>query len=379
MKIREHLRALRTRLGPAPLIEIGISRANLLGNLATYRAAYPHLAFAPVLKSNAYGHGLLEVARILDREPIAFFMTDSWHEARELRRGGVKSRIVVMGYVRPETVAASRLKCIDCAIVDLEELRALVRLVRRPLRLHLKIDTGMHRQGLGPHELPKAAKLVAENRHLSVAGLCSHFADADTADSPLTAKQLAAWREASREAERLFPGLDYRHFAATAAVGQVPPELGNVARLGIGLYGFDRIEGSALPLRPVLELRSSIVSLRQIAKGEAVGYNGTYLAKDRATIATVPLGYFEGVDRRLSNRGAMLVRDRQVPIAGRVSMNMCSLDVTSIPDVERGDTVIAISRDRTAPNSVPALARMIETNLHEILIHIPAHLRRVVE
>src|SRR3989344_2804994 len=328
MKWLDRLRSMRrSRDGYTPLIEVGISRENILHNLHLYQKTYPGIDIAPVLKSNAYGHGLIEIASILDGEDIPFFMTDSWYEAQRLRQALVKHHILIMGYVRPELIAKSELSRIDTAIVDLEQLRELAKIAERPIRIHLKVDTGMHRQGLLPGEVAEVAHIVASNPVLTVAGICSHFADANTAGSTHTDAQLAVWRHVAEEARKRFPSIEYRHLAATAGMAHAGSAGANVARIGIGLYGFDTSPGAPLPLRPVLELRSSIVSLRRIGKGESVGYNVTHTASGDSLIATVPMGYFEGVDRRLSGKGLMLVRGREAPIAGCVSMNMTSLDV----------------------------------------------------
>jgi alanine racemase len=153
----------------------------------------------------------------------------------------------------------------------------------------------------------------------------------------------------------------------------------NVARLGIGLYGFDTSHNGHAALRPVLQMRSFITSLRNIPAGDCVGYNATYKVTRPSVIATVPVGYFEGIDRGLSSIGSMLVRGLRAPLAGRTSMNMSSLDVTDIPGVTRGDTVIAISRTASDQNSVEQMARLSGTTPYVILVHIPQHLKRVVE
>jgi len=380
MKWLDRLRSIRrSQDGYTPLIEVGISRDNLLHNLHTYQEAYPGVGIIPVLKSNAYGHGLLEIARILEGEGVPFIMTDSWFEAERLRKAGVRQRILIMGYVRPELIARQGLRDVDVAIVDIEQLRELATLARRSARIHLKIDTGMHRQGLLPEELLEVARIVAGNPALVVVGICSHLGDADTAGSAHTDAQLTSWRHILQEAQTLFPQIEYRHIAATAGMAHADSAGGNVARIGIGLYGIDTSPGASLPVQPVLELRSSIVSLRRIGKGESVGYNATHKTKSESLVATVPMGYFEGIDRRLSGSGVMQVAGQEASIAGRVSMNMTSLDVSDIPNARRGDTVIAISRTPTDPNSVIGIARRVGTHPCEILVHVPAHLRRVIE
>ena len=367
-----------------PLIEVGISKTALLHNLHTYQNAFPDLQIAPVLKSNAYGHDLGLIARLLDKENIAFFMVDSLYEARRLRSAGAGSRIVVMGYVRPEEIAASRLSRVDFAITDIEQVRALLQITHTPIRVHLKIDTGMHRQGIPLSLLSETVALLKQNSNLIVAGVCSHFADADTANSTHTNLPLTHWKTALAHCMLEFPSIEYRHFGATKGMRFAKEANTNVARLGIGLYGFDTAPEHETTLEPVLELRSIIGELRLIPKGDSVGYNATYTASRETRVATVPAGYFEGIDRRLSNKGTVQVRGTACPIIGRVSMNMTTIDVTDVPHVSVGDSVTLISRNLEAPNSVQGIARSVSTDAYReseyvVLVHIPQHLKRVLE
>ncbi|MDB5237369.1 MAG: Alanine racemase [Parcubacteria group bacterium] len=362
-----------------PLIEIGISRENLLHNLHTYQAQYPKLSFAPVLKSNAYGHGMCLIARLLDKENIVFFMVDSLYEARTLRHSGIRSRILVLGYVRPEDIARNHLRDIDFAIVDIEQARSLSTIAHRPLRLHLKIDTGMHRQGIMPGDIPEVISLIRSNRHLQVVGVCSHLADADGPNSENTDKQVAVWNENVGTIAAAFPSLQYRHISATKGAAWAERAGTNVGRLGIGLYGFDTAYDGNAPLKPVLQMRTFITSVRTLGVGDFVGYNATYTATRPVRIATVPVGYYEGIDRGLSNIGSMQVRGSRAPIAGRVSMNISCIEITDIPDAKQGDEVIAISRDPADQNSVVQMAHLTGTTPYVILTHIPQHLKRLVE
>lgn len=333
------------------------------------------MRFAPVLKSNAYGHGLAGVAELLDSEDIAFFMVDSLYEAATLRRAGVKSRIVVMGYVRPESIVTSTLRDTDYAVTDLEQLRALAKDVRRGTRIHLKLDTGMHRQGILPESLSEAIELVGSNPKLTVVGAATHLADADNEDDSFTQTQLATWEAMHTELTSAFPSLEYRHVAATKGARFIK---GDVLRLGMGLYGYDA-SVSDLRLKPVLSMRSFVTSLRMVPAGESVGYNATFKTKRPSRIATVPAGYYEGIDRGLSNVGSLMVNGVPCPIAGRVSMNMTSIDVTDLPQVKRGDTVTLISSNPEDLNSVRSMAKLSGTTPYVILAHLPGHLYRIVE
>ena len=372
------------RSRPSSLIRIGISRENLFHNLNAYRNAYPGQEFAPVLKSNAYGHGLILVAKLLDKEPIAFFMVDSLFEARRLKDAGIRSRVLVMGYVRPEDIARSRLRGVDFALVDIEQARELTRTLRTPKRVHIKVDTGMHRHGILPEQIHEVIALLRSNPNLQVVGLCSHFADADTAGSKHAALQVERWKSASEALTEAFPAIRYRHLAATKGVRYAEEASTNVARLGLGLYGFDTAPGEGASLRPVLEMRTIVSSVRTIPAGESIGYNATFTAPEPMTLATIPAGYYEGIDRRLSGKGSVRIKGVRCPIIGRVSMNMTSVDVSRVADVSPGDEVTVISRNLEDPNSIPQIAKLVSTDDYReseyvMLAHLSPQLRRVVE
>lgn len=361
-----------------PLIQVSISKERLLHNLHTYQKTYPELSIAPMLKSNAYGHGLCLVGRLLDKEDIAFFAVDSLFEARRLREGGVRSKIVVMGYVRPEYIARNRLTDVEYALTDIEQLRELSQSVQRPVRVHVKLDTGMHRNGILEEDLPEAIRLIQANPSLKVTGVCSHLADADSHDSTFSKNQLTVWERDVLLLDAAFPSIKYRHISATKGVRFSNDASMNTVRVGMGLFGCDTSPHADLPLLPVLSMRSSITSIRDITEGESVGYNGTFIATRVSRIATVPLGYHEGIDRELSNKGMYSVRGTLCPIAGRVSMNMSSIDITDVPDATRGDEVIVISDNENDPHSIQSMARTIGTSPYVLLAHIPEHVWRVV-
>lgn len=386
---REIIARLRApRVDYRPVVTVRISRDAILHNLHAFQARHPGVRFAPVVKSNAYGHGLVEVTKILDSEPKPFFMVDSFYEALVLRRAGVRSKVVMLGYNRMEQLLHPGLK--DCVptIMDFSTLQAVAAKLRRPARFHLKLDTGMHRQGLWGDEIVRAVDIIKANPNIVIEGLCSHLADADGADAACTEGQIAQWNEAAALYRRHFPGIEYFHLGATAGAAYSSRIDANVARLGIGLYGFNVSPSSTsapLDLRPALSMVSVVSSLRTIPAGERVGYNGTWIAAHDARIATVPVGYREGVDRRLSGsggdgpeaKGFFMVGGAVCPIVGRVSMNITSVDVTG-RDPAVGDEAVVISSNSRDRNSVEHIARACGTIPYEILIHIPDHLQRVV-
>ncbi|MBU1292963.1 alanine racemase [Patescibacteria group bacterium] len=383
MDIQRHLkRALRRvyarRHAQVPLITISISKDRLLHNLRTYRKEYPELAIAPMLKSNAYGHGLCVVGRLLDSEDISFFAVDSLYEARKLREGGVRSPIVVMGYVRPEDIVRNKLRHVSFAITDLEQLRTVSRTAKKPTVLHIKFDTGMHRNGILEQDIEECIELLQANTSLQVDGVCSHLADADNIDAGFSIAQLGVWERCVSRMHSAYPSLEYTHISATKGARFATGAPMNTVRIGMGLFGYDTSPKSTLPLLPVLSMQTLVTSLRTIQKGESVGYGATFVADSKRVVATIPVGYAEGLDRELSNRGQVSVTDTLCPLAGRVSMNMASVDVTDCKNVARGDRVTVISSNREDPNSIQGMAKTIGTTPYVLFAHLPEHIMRVV-
>ncbi|OGN03780.1 MAG: alanine racemase [Candidatus Yanofskybacteria bacterium RIFCSPHIGHO2_01_FULL_43_42] len=359
-------------------MEVRISKNNLAGNLKEYQRQYPKFSFAPVLKSNAYGHGLTLVAQILDKENIAFFVVDSLYEAMILRNEGVKSEILVIGYVSAENIKSTKISNTAFTITSIEQLQELARTITMRVKIHLKVDTGMHRQGVLPNQTEEAIKIIKANKHIELEGVCSHLADADGSDKGFTESQIQRWEQAADLIKSNFSIIKYFHLANTAGTFYSDRGCCNVVRLGIGLYGVNSSPFSKLHLRPVLQMQTIISSIKAIPAGEFVGYNITYQAEGPIKVATVPVGYFEGVDRRLSNCGFFKIGNNYCPIVGRVSMNTTSVDITSLPDPRLGDPVIIISNNADDKNSVENTAKIAHTISWEILVHIPQHLRRIV-
>jgi alanine racemase len=375
--MRKFFRHLRAQRNPyQPLVEVRISSENLFYNLRQYQEMIPSRRFAPVLKSNAYGHGLLHAARLLSSEGgIPFFVVDSFFEALMVRNEKIKTPLLIVGYSSLENILQSRLSDVSFTITSIEQLRTLSARLLRPRSFHLKWNTGMHRQGIDPGAWEEAVTLLRKNPNIQVSGMCSHLGDADGLEPFLTQQQIRLWNEIARRARKEFPIIQYIHVEATAGSAYAADIDATVARLGIGLYGFGP---KASRLRPVLSLHACIGSIGDASKGDRIGYNGTYVASRDMRFATVPVGYFEGVDRRLSSKGMMLVRGIECPIIGRVSMNITTLDVTAIGDCQLGEPVVALSATKNDPNTVESWAHICETIPHDILVHIPSHLRRVV-
>lgn len=380
MKLLNILRKIKKSFSDyRPSVEVLIYRENLLHNLNEYKQKCPQLYFAPVLKSNAYGHGLIEVARILDKEKIAFLVVDSLFEAKILRNEGIKSQILIVGYTSAENISGSRISNTAFAITSLGQLQEINQKLKNEKKFHLKIDTGMHRQGILPDEIGEAIEIIQQNKYINLEGVCSHLADADNENESFTQFQINQWEKTVQIFKQNFTTIKFFHLSATAGVKYINQFFSNVVRLGLGLYGINPSLFAKMDLKPVLEMRSIVSSVKNVALGECVGYNATFKADKALKIVAVPVGYFEGVDRRLSNKGYFKIDGTQCPIVGRVSMNITSLDITSVSGVKLGDQALVISRNPQDKNSVENMAKLAGTIPYEILIHVPQHLRRIIK
>ena len=379
MKLTNTLRNIKKKFSSySPSVEVLISKENLLHNLNVYRKLCRNRSLAPVLKSNAYGHGLVEIARILEKEDKAFFVIDSLYEAMVLRDKGIKSPLLIIGYTSPENINNCKLSNVSFTITSLDQLHLVSKLITNRKTIHLKIDTGMHRQGILPNQIDEATDIIKSSKLLHLDGVCSHLADADNTDQTFTQLQIRVWEETIRSIKSNFPDIKYFHILATAGASQPENITNNVLRLGIGLYGIDLGTKDAIGLRPVLQMQSVISSIKAIRPEEYVGYGITYKTTRKTRIATIPVGYFEGVNRKLSNQGMVKIGDIFCPIIGRVSMNITTIDVSNVPDMILGDKVIVISNNKNDPNSIINIAKMCDVIPYEILVQIPQHLRRTI-
>jgi alanine racemase len=369
---------LRDRQTPyEPLITVRISREALLHNLATFRKLAPSWSCAPVLKSNAYGHGLLEVARILEGHAgVAFLIVDSYFEVRVLRTSGIRTPLLVIGHTPTETLTGNPFGDVAFTVGSLAQLKEIVAMDITVSPLHIKIDTGMHRQGIALAELSETMRIISGSS-LSIQGLCSHLADSDGAAPDFTRAQIQEWNDAVKLWKTHSPETRWYHLSNTSGARYGKDIDANLFRLGLGLYGFE-CSDTVKDLRPALSMHTKITALRHIPAGEKVGYNCTFTAPRPTAVATIPIGYFEGMDRRLSNKGFVRIRGRECPVIGRVSMNMTTIDVTDLPLVKEGDEVEVIGTDLSSKNTAANIAGLCGTIPYDILVRIPAHLRRVV-
>ena len=355
-----------------------IDRAALLHNLEVFQKEYAPVRVAPVLKSNAYGHGLVQVARILEATRPPFLVVESYYEAIILRNEGIRSPILVMGYTATENIQRCGLRDVAFTLVSHEQLLELASALRRPQRFHLKVDTGMRRYGVEPFDVPDALATIKASGYIRLEGVCSHMAQTIAPSDRVARAQIKAWNTITRVVKNEFPNIPHRHLASTGGSYWSADIDANIIRVGLGCYGIDYSPRRTLPVQPVLSVTSTLGAIRQVSPGEGVGYGHTFVADRAMTVATVASGYDACMDVRLSNKGTVLLQGHPCPIVGRICMNGAMIDVTAVPNVKPGDEVLLISQVPEDPNSVQNMAQLTGASPHVILTSISSALQRVI-
>lgn len=348
-------------------------------------------SLVPVVKANAYGHGYLEIAQLLDDEGFTFLAVHNLAEAFILRDAGIKSPPLIMGYIPLNDLREAVAAGFDFVVYNEETLRELAGIATNegPARCHLKLETGTNRQGVTAGQLPRLLQLFKENKQLQLVGLSTHFANIeDTTDHTYAEMQYRRYVEMKKVVEAEGLKIKYAHTASSAASLLFPHTHFNLARAGIALYGLwpsketyvsYRLKGGENKLlQPVLSWKSMIAQIKEIQKGEFIGYGTTYRATADSKIAVIPIGYFDGYDRQLSNQGHVLVNGMRAPVRGRICMDMFMVDITDIPDVNLESEVVLIGRSGEEQLRAEDVAGWAQTINYEVVARIGSHLERRV-
>jgi alanine racemase len=379
----EGMRVLRPRrAAPADAVRPTRAEINLTALRHNLRVVQRHARDArvwAVLKADGYGHGAPAVARTLERAGADGFCVALLEEGIELREAGINAPILVMGGYYGGAHAEVLERGLVPVVYDLAQVEGFARLVRMgavdgPVDVHLKIDTGMARLGVTLRELASFAERLRAIPEVRVRGLMTHLACADAPTSEETLEQTLRFDEATALLARHGVRAEVRHAANSASVLR-GDALFDAVRPGVALFGVSPVakdagasepgatEGSPLSseLRQVMRVRTEVIAVREIEAGESVGYGALWRAARRSRIATVAMGYADGLSRHLSNRGHMLIRGKRAPIVGAVSMDMSMLDVTDLPAVAVRDEAVALGaqegplgRDAISPDEVAA-------------------------
>lgn len=359
-------------------IDLGAVAANVAGLCALVG---PGTRVMAVVKAGGYGHGAAPVARAALRAGAAWLGVSSMEEAVELRQAGIGARTLILGHLPPEQAHLAALYAITPTVSlpeQLEQLARAARRLRRRATAHVKLDTGMARLGLSLPELRCLLRQAARWPEVEVEGCYTHLSCADEPGREETAEQLAHFREGLAILAGDGFGFRLRHAANSAGALYFPTSRLDMVRCGLAIYGYWPEQPLPAPgLRPALAIRSRVVRLMQVPAGSPVGYGGTLRTTRPSTLAVLPIGYADGVSRLLSNRGRVLVRGRAAPIAGRVSMDLLTVDVTDVPGAALGDEAVVVGRQGHEEIRLEELAALAGTIPYEIMCGLSLRVRRV--
>jgi alanine racemase len=371
----EHTGNVRSLVPPSiPPLRLEVNLDAIAANARDVKALVgPACGVLAMLKANAYGHGLLPVARTLQNTgTIAGIVVSSVRDGLGLRKAGITLPIIALVCRYGDRHA----KVIDAGITPvltgLADLEAFSRAARERgcrVLVHVELDSGMSRSGLGQEQIGPFLEILAQYPEIAVAGLCTQLASADQESADAVHRQLdvferGCWR---------FRSAGHRpamiHAANTAATVRLQRSHFTHVRVGIALFGGD--EPSGLELRPAMRVTTCIVQLRALSPGEAVGYGETWRAQRSSRIALLPIGYSHGYPRRLFQRAEVLVRGRRCPVIGSICMETTMVDVTDVDDVELNDEVVLVGEDGALEIRVEELARAMDGIVEEFLVSVP--------
>ncbi len=366
------------------LVWIELSRSALQNNLEVLQSALPsQTQLAPCVKANAYGHGESFIVAELFRNGVEWLALNSLRERESLHTAGLDCKALIMGYVPAEETECLLDLRARPFVYDLERVYEMSRRAKQRgdvLPVHVKVDTGMTRLGVFPSEARVFIEEIAKLPSIEVEGLVTHFANSDEREtSSYFEYQQGQFLEVIRDlkAHDLCPPMVH---CANSAVTLVRTEevSQTLVRPGLSLLGEypsseierNSQEASGKRLKPVLTLKTRIVSVKWVEEGTYVGYDCTYRTPRRSRIAVLPMGYADGFDRGLSNQGEVLVRGQRVPVVGRVSMNMTMIDITYVPEAEIEEEVVVLGQMGEEKVSAREYAEKLETNPYEVFARL---------
>lgn len=344
----------------------------------TRSAKGPQRKILAIVKANAYGHGAVPVSRALAKAGADWFGVTSTAEGIELREGKIRKPILVLTGFWPGEEKRLIQHDLTPAITRCEQLRFLERAAaraRRRVKFHVKFQTGMNRLGLSPGDVPCFARTLAASPHLECEGVFTHFASSEVFTDQRVEEQQREFECILEHLGRLGISAPLVHMANSAAVASRPQTWATMIRPGLVLYGYHQsyeppeltVQTNAnLPLQPALALRARLISLRDTAPGQAVGYNGRWVAQRPSRVAVISAGYADGLPRSLTNKGRVIVRGQFAPLVGTVSMDLTTADVTDIPGVAVGDVATFYGVDGNATQYVSDVARQLGTVTSEL-------------
>lgn len=339
-----------------------------------------HTEIMAMVKANAYGHGIIECSRIAIEEGIKYLGIAFASEGVQLRDAGISASLLLMTPPEPEELDAIIQHDIETIICDIDTIKVLSAKAQshnKTVNIHLFIDTGMHRDGVYPEEALAMAQLIQSTPGLYLKGLCTHFATADSDDTSFMEEQLHIFEHCLERLLEHNIKPDLIHVGNSAAMIRIPEQIGTLARPGLSMYGYSPIQNTFNDLKPVLELHSAVMSIRRIKKGESVSYGRSFIADKDTTIATIPIGYGDGLFRGLSGKLHCIIHDTLYPVVGNICMDECMVDIGNA-NIAIGSKVIFIGGNEHLHQSAEDLASLLHTIPYEITTAISARVPRII-
>ncbi len=371
---------------------IELDEKALSNNINALRALLPRgTRFCAVVKANAYGHGQKEIVHIAARQGVDAFAVDAIDDALTLRALLPSALILTLGYVMHDRLEEAVRERIDLTVYDRETICAIEAAAAKTathVSVHVKVETGTYRQGIGMKDLPELLETMDQSPHVKLVGLSTHFANLeDSADTHFATMQWERFQEALLvvRAAKFEPA--WIHCACSAGIILYPDTHGTLVRGGISMYGLWPSSHNQLTaikymikcdLTPVLRWKTRIAQVKSLPAGIPVGYGLTEITKRPTRLAILPVGYWDGYDRALSSCGEVLVAGNRCKIMGRICMNMMMVDVGAIPNVAREQEVVLVGQSGRHHIKAEELAAKIGTISYEVLTHINAALPRLI-
>ncbi len=332
-----------------------------------------------VVKANAYGHGDIAVVKALKKEGVKHFGVALVEEAIRLREKGIKDNIYILSGV---TKGQER-EIINFGFIPLisdidtaERFSSVAGKMNKLSEVHLKIDTGMGRLGFLPWEADVFFKRLKKIKNVKVTGIASHFSDLAGGDKEFAREQLRIFKNVLAGGIKNGFIFKWIHIANSAGIFLLPQARFNLVRPGIALYGYPPFEGCKESLKPVMELKTEIIYLKRVPPGYSISYGRTFYTQRESLVATISIGYADGMNRLLSNKGEVLVKGKRAPVIGRVCMDLTMIDVTEIDGVKVGDEVVIIGGQGRDSISALEIAEKIGTITYEVLCSISSRVPR---
>lgn len=373
---------------PLGMTWCAIDSAALEANMRSFRRSVrPETRLAAVVKANAYGHGLLLAARAFLRGGADWLCVHSLAEARALREGGVEAAILVIGPVALDALAEAAALQLRLVVYNAQTVARLAAL-GCAVRVHLKIETGNHRQGLELSQALALAAQIAEHPHIELEGVSTHFANIeDTTDHRYARAQVRRFEAGVAALRAAGHAVPIRHIANSAATILWPEKHLELVRVGLAAYGLwpspetylaaQWLGRAQIDLHPALRWCARVAQIKTVPKGSAIGYGCSFMTTHETRLAIVPVGYSDGYDRALGNVAHVLIGGQRAPVRGRVCMNILMAEITDIPGVQLEDEVVLLGGQGRAQITAEQLAQWAGTINYEVVSRIAAHLPRV--